>query len=581
MQAAEFYPGFLEKPMDTDKSSSNGENEAPEMDDGDPRHLLTAEKIVSMREEHMLFLPSKGNEEQMKIYNSLHWVTVLLRIFLLASIAFSAPQWCLSLGDKIDQNCEWIGTEKQVIRSVVPILRSDLFIKGVPVAVCMLVAMRFWKFRLIKYDPIEYKTLMILFIVAVLYIMDYVLDNFNIIGAPYQDIFVILFFMIYVDPIYRCVKRMLGMITIGVDVIILYIVFTIFFAAFNRLMLFDQKGEENSDSIGLHGWENSSTSTFNYAVLVIWNLSPGSNVPDYALKHANDMVGIHWIITIEIFIRQFIIIAITQSTLYFYYQNFYAVLIGNFAEDMPKLYRRIAIEMNDFDGNVNQEVLDEIICKYCENEDHDFAIDEDYNVHKSKYLNAAENSNAAVKAEKKFLNENFSKLRTFRKSLAWKIPLYLSDLGLIICVMVFTEYLYYAIYESTEKYLKFDKDQAKYAENLVGYFKIYDILTYINFVLNLFPLTNIFFRIMTDGFRSMYVKRGNIVEAVAVIGLVCVSIIFMSFKEEFVNVRTFQGLSHLVKAYSILVVLKLIGCVLTYFRQIFIIDILVTVTGKS
>ena len=86
---------------------------------------------------------------------------------------------------------------------------------------------------------------------------------------------------------------------------------------------------------------------------------------------------------------------------------------------------------------------------------------------------------------------------------------------------------------------------------------------------------------MTDGFRSMYVKRGNIVEAVAVIGLVCVSIIFMSFKEEFVNVRTFQGLSHLVKAYSILVVLKLIGCVLTYFRQIFIIDILVTVTGKS
>merc|ERR1712166_1665061 len=92
--------------------------------------------------------------------------------------------------------------------------------------------------------------------------------------------------MIYVDPIYRCVKRMLGMITIGVDVIILYIVFTIFFAAFNRLILFDQKGEENSDSFGLHGWENSSTSTFNYAVLVIWNLSPGSNVPDYALKHA-------------------------------------------------------------------------------------------------------------------------------------------------------------------------------------------------------------------------------------------------------------------------------------------------------
>ena len=164
MQAAEFYPGVYEKPMDMENAdSSEGHADVFEMDDGDPRHLLTAEKIVSMCEEHMLFLPSKGNEERMKIYSSLHWVTVLLKIFLLASILFSAPQWCQSLGDKIDQNCEWIGTDKQVVRSFVPVLRSKLFIQGVPVAVIMLVAMRFWKFRLIKFDPIEYKTLMLLF----------------------------------------------------------------------------------------------------------------------------------------------------------------------------------------------------------------------------------------------------------------------------------------------------------------------------------------------------------------------------------------------------------------------------------
>ena len=106
-------------------------------------------------------------------------------------------------------------------------------------------------------------------------------------------------------------------------------------------------------------------------------------------------------------------------------------------------------------------------------------------------------------------------------------------------------------------------------------------MTYIQFVLNLFPLVNICMRIITDGFSRMYTKKGNIVECIAVIGLICLSIIFMAFNESFFNVKTFTGLSQLLKYYGLLVVLKLLGCLLTYFRQIAIIDILVTVTGKS
>lgn len=206
------------------------------------------------------------------------------------------------------------------------------------------------------------------------------------------------------------------MIVIGVDVVLLYVIATLFIAAFNRILLYSTKGNENSDALQNKVWENGSTATFSYALLAVWNFTPGSNIPDYPLKFAAEYKGIQWLITLEIFIRQFIVLAITQSTLYFYYQNFYVTNIRKFKHKDPGLYHAVAHEMEEFDGNIHEKVLTELVDKYCENPFHSFANDEDFQVLKVKVLDCAANDDIGKRQEIKFYNTHFQKLIKFRKA---------------------------------------------------------------------------------------------------------------------------------------------------------------------
>lgn len=139
----------------------------------------------------MLFNPMDDCKAQMRIYKSLHWVTYLLRAFLLFSILFSAPEWCKALGNEMDPNCEFYGTDTHIVRSPMPVLRSPFLTAGVPFAIFIMVMMRLWKFRLIKYDADEYKVCALLSVIAIIYVTDFVLDHFNIINAPIEDILLI------------------------------------------------------------------------------------------------------------------------------------------------------------------------------------------------------------------------------------------------------------------------------------------------------------------------------------------------------------------------------------------------------
>lgn len=113
------------------------------------------------------------------------------------------------------------------------------------------------------------------------------------------------------------------------------------------------------------------------------------------------------------------------------------------------------------------------------------------------------------------------------------------------------------------------------------YWKEWSTLITLGFIFNLVPLANLFLRILTKGTSCLYSKGGNALASISIIALFAISTIFMSFKNNFINAVTFDGMAILIKTYSMVVLIKLLSALLTYLRKISIIDILVSVIAKS
>jgi hypothetical protein len=182
---------------------------------------------------------------------------------------------------------------------------------------------------------------MALFFLTLSWFVILLLQTVRITEIQAKDTILLIFMLTYQDAVRCCVLRMCKMVHIGFEVILFYILLTLFFGIFNRVTFYHmgQADIQDSDKI----WSKWGTTDLPRALLSVFVFTPGSSFPDYmvSLFKMNRLAG--WIIPIEMFIRGAIMLAIVQSSLYFYYQNFYVKTLATLRAD-KKLYFVISRE---------------------------------------------------------------------------------------------------------------------------------------------------------------------------------------------------------------------------------------------
>jgi Ca2+/Na+ antiporter len=228
-----------------------------------------------------------------------------------------------------------------VIRSPLPIIRSSIWDLGVPLALLLLTTLRIYKYTLISHNYNERRVCMALFFLTLSWFVILLLQTVRITEIQAKDTILLIFMLTYQDAVRCCVLRMCKMVHIGFEVILFYILLTLFFGIFNRVTFYHmgQADIQDSDKI----WSKWGTTDLPRALLSVFVFTPGSSFPDYmvSLFKMNRLAG--WIIPIEMFIRGAIMLAIVQSSLYFYYQNFYVKTLATLRAD-KKLYFVISRE---------------------------------------------------------------------------------------------------------------------------------------------------------------------------------------------------------------------------------------------
>jgi hypothetical protein len=277
----------------------------------------------------------------------------------------------------------------------------------------MLTGMRIYKYTLISHNYNERRVCMALFSLTLFWFVILLLQATHISEIQAKDTILLIFMLTYQDAVRCCVLRMCKMVHIGFEVVLFYVLLTLFFGIFNRVTFYHmpQKDIQSNEFI----WSSFGNRDLPHALLSIFSFTPGSSFPDFMVNlfKVNRLAG--WIIPIEMFIRGAIMLAIVQSSLYFYYQNFYVKTLAALRAQ-KRLYFVISREFVDLGDVPHPEVLEYIVKMYCENEDHAFSTDEEFTRIKDKLaesLNVGKNNRLK---RKDFYESNFEKPRAFLES---------------------------------------------------------------------------------------------------------------------------------------------------------------------
>lgn len=289
-----------------------------------------------------------------------------------------------------------------------------------------------------------------------------------------------------------------------------------------------------------------------------------------------------WIVPIEMFMRGGIVLAIVQSSLYFYYQNFYVQTMAALARD-TRLNFLIAKEWVETGDVPHPDITQYIVEKYSENPVHHFPSDEEFMRMQDKIL---EDSGLATKHKQKrkdFYASNFEKISKFLENKWWIIGVLVADLLQLITVLLFTEYYFYDTV-SKQKNLVIAIDSAKSALTLQlrGNYDTINILLTIGWLINLVPTLDSGLKIITKGFSAcIRESKGEALKLLSVILLFITSTILVGLNNSLLNTYTFNGLCGLFKTYAFFVAIKLLSILLTVGKKIAILDMLMTVTVKA
>lgn len=209
----------------------------------------------------------------------------------------------------------------------------------------------------------------------------------------------------------------------GIDVMIIYFLFSIFYACFNRIMFYDIPNADLEDSE--YVWLSYSNRDFASSFVTVLQYFPASNFPDYMVALNAVSKWKHIIQIIELFFNNSILLSIVMSSFYFYYTNFYLESVQLLKED-EKLYYLLYQEFI-VDNYIHPKVLNYIVKTHMESEKHCFDNDEQLTKMKIKYEDAAKQETFLTEKRRKLYERNLGKFEKFRKSIMWRLVIFSLD----------------------------------------------------------------------------------------------------------------------------------------------------------
>jgi hypothetical protein len=399
----------------------------------------------------------------------------------------------------------------------------------------LLTGLRIYKYTLISHNRNEQRVCMALFFITLSWFVIFLLQSVHVTDIQAKDTILLVFMLTYQDNVRCCVIRMCKMVHIGFEVVLFYILLTLFFGIFNRVSFYHMAQEDIQDSDKI--WMKWGSSSLPRALNSIFSYTPGSSFPDYmvGLFKMNRLAG--WIIPIEMFIRGAIMLAIVQSSLYFYYQNFYVKTLATLRAD-KRLYFVISREFVERGDVPPQELLRYIVRKYCENEDHTFGTDDEFTRIKDKLSESENAGKKNILKRKCFYEENFEKPRAFLESNLWVILIVIADVIQLVCVLVYTEYLYYEVIRkqiAVEKSLD-AKEKTKLFHDLIVSYNTAYWLIFVAWVINLLPTIDGFLKLVTRGFSATFRgNKGEIIKFVSVFFIFMITTVNITFDSKWLT----------------------------------------------
>jgi hypothetical protein len=524
--------------------------------------------------------PRKGCEAEMVYYRYLYPITVLLRAILILNIFFSPPAWCSNLGNEMDADCRFHVDGREVIRSPMPIFRTQIFSIGVPFAIIVLTTMRIWKYRLINRNHQEMICCSFLLLLSSIFIFfEYIYPMFDLGSVELTDFLLVTYMMVYIDAIRNCVMRMVGIIFVGIEVIIVYIVVSLFYAILNRILFYTIPNKDIQDSE--YAWLTYSNQNLSKALITVWQFFPSSNFPGFmvALEASANWKG--WVIIIELFLVKSILLSILMSSLYFYYTNFYVKNMKKLKTD-GRLAYLIANELSD-DNDAAPQVLEYIVNNYMENPHFDFKNDEALLKIKIQWENLLSDGSQEKKQREAYYQRTFSKMIAFRTSWGWRLYIFLCDFTIVATILVYTDWIHMDL-----NTIKTDIATATAATKpalLLKQTDLYYVMYFLNiltFVINLLgPTLDMFLRIISKGFRGMFNNVAQGISSAAIVGVTATYIVLISFDRTQHAVVEAPGFNDIYKIIAVFICLKVFTLMLLHGKKLQIINTLLSVTSKG
>lgn len=159
-----------------------------------------------------------------------------------------------------------------------------------------------------------------------------------------------------------------------------------------------------------------------------------------------------------------------------------------------------------------------------------------------------------------------------------------ADFIQLACVLVYTEYLYYAVIKkqtAVEKSINPVERSTLFADLDDSYHAAYWLIV-AAWATNLVPTIDGFLRLVTKGFAATFRgNKGEIIKFVSVFFIFVITTINITFQSSWLTPRNFRTMSNINKLYQVFVCVKLFGLVLTAGRRIEIVNMLLTVMVKA
>jgi hypothetical protein len=211
----------------------------PELDEGDPRFGLFADKINRFQENIALWTYIPSCSKEMKTILKVIWPFVgRIKFFIWIYIFIGRPDWCRH--DNIDSHCRWNFKDKKTyVRSFIPFFDLASFAVGVYASLIFMTLVRLLRYKLTIDNPREKKVLMTLMIVTTLILT---LEAYQVVSGQSirgRRFLLIIYLSVYSDTVRTNILRVLGIAVKGFEVLIVYFLLYIGGGMLNRILFYD------------------------------------------------------------------------------------------------------------------------------------------------------------------------------------------------------------------------------------------------------------------------------------------------------------------------------------------------------